>query len=104
MKIGVPAEVKDQEFRVALTPAGVHELTRAGHKVYIERGAGLGSSITDTDFQRAGATTLGRVEDVWGEGDLMLKVKEPIEQEYSRLRVNIHVPELAGITNPQWTW
>src|ERR1700754_3446736 len=86
MRIGVPREVKNNEYRVALTPAGALELTRAGHHVLVERGAGLGSSISDADFEVAGARIVGTAEEVWADTDLLLKVKEPIEQEYHRLR------------------
>jgi len=86
MRIGVPREVKDNEYRVAITPAGVHELTRAGHQVYVEAGAGAGSSITDAEYVAAGAKILPSAPDVWGEADLLLKVKEPIEAEYGFLR------------------
>ena len=86
MKVGVPAEVKDNEFRVAITPAGVHELARAGHEVFIEAGAGAGSSLPDEEFAAAGATILPAADDVWGTGDLLLKVKEPVPAEYHRMR------------------
>lgn len=86
MRIGVPREVKNHEYRVALTPAGAHELTRSGHDVLVERGAGLGSSINDADFETAGARILGVADEVWSAADLLLKVKEPIESEYHRLR------------------
>jgi alanine dehydrogenase len=86
MRIGVPREVKNHEYRVALTPAGAHELTRCGHHVLVERNAGLGSSITDADFEAAGARIVPTADDVWDAADLLLKVKEPIEQEYHRLR------------------
>jgi alanine dehydrogenase len=86
MKVGVPAEVKDNEFRVAITPAGVHELARAGHEVLIETGAGDGSSLPDGEFTAAGATILPSADDVWGTGDLVLKVEEPVPGEYDRMR------------------
>jgi alanine dehydrogenase len=86
MRIGVPREVKNHEYRVALTPAGAHELTRSGHHVLVERNAGLGSSISDADFEAAGARIVATADDVWDAADLLLKVKEPIEQEYHRLR------------------
>jgi alanine dehydrogenase len=88
MRVGVPSEIKDNEFRVAMTPAGVHELVAAGHTVFIQRGAGVGSSITDDAFTRAGASILGTADDVWGEADLVCKVKEPIEEEYGRMRAD----------------
>ena len=86
MKIGVPREVKNHEYRVALTPAGAHELTRHGHQVLVERGAGVGSAISDSDFEAAGARILPTADDVWAAADLLLKVKEPIAEEYHRLR------------------
>src|SRR6201996_5388568 len=86
MKVSVPAEVKNHEFRVAITPAGVHELTRAGHEVFIEAGAGAGSSLPDEEFAAAGATILPAVNDVWEAGDLVLKGEEPVPDEYDRLR------------------
>jgi len=86
MKVGVPAEVKDNEFRVAITPAGVHELVRAGHQVYVETSAGDGSSLPDDDFTAAGAVIAPSADDVWQAADLVLKVKEPIPAEYHRMR------------------
>src|ERR1700749_1333603 len=86
MKVGVPAEVKNHEYRVAITPAGVHELVRHGHEVVIESGAGVGSSIPDEDFTGAGAKMLPTADDVWQTADLVLKVKEPVAQEYHRMR------------------
>ena len=86
MKVGVPREVKNHEDRVAITPAGVHELVRDGHEVVIEAGAGAGSSIPDEDFAAAGAKILSGPDEVWGAGDLILKVKEPVAEEYHRMR------------------
>ncbi|GAA3912167.1 alanine dehydrogenase [Streptomyces lacrimifluminis] len=86
MKVGIPREVKNNEFRVAITPAGVHELVRHGHQVVIERNAGVGSSITDDEFVAAGARILPTADEVWATADLLLKVKEPIAEEYHRLR------------------
>ncbi len=88
MKVGIPREVKNSEYRVAITPAGVHELVRAGHEVFLEAGAGVGSSIPDEDYLAAGAAVLHSAEDVWDAGELILKVKEPIPKEYSRLRAD----------------
>lgn len=84
--VGIPREVKNNEFRVAITPAGVHELVRHGHQVVIERDAGAGSSITDAEFIAAGARILPTADEVWATADLVLKVKEPIAEEYHRLR------------------
>lgn len=86
MKVGIPREVKNNEFRVAITPAGVHELVRHGHQVVIERNAGVGSSITDAEYVSAGAVILDTADEVWATADLLLKVKEPIAEEYHRLR------------------
>ncbi|GAA2866695.1 alanine dehydrogenase [Streptosporangium fragile] len=86
MKIGVPAEVKNHEYRVAATPAGVHELVRHGHDVYVQRGAGLGSHLPDEEYLFAGAKILDTADDVWGEAEMVLKVKEPIAEEYHRMR------------------
>jgi alanine dehydrogenase len=86
MRVGIPREVKNNEYRVAITPAGVHEFTRHGHEVFVEAGAGVGSSIGDDEFRTAGAQILPSADDVWATGDLILKVKEPIAEEYPRLR------------------
>ncbi|NMH97497.1 alanine dehydrogenase [Pseudonocardia acidicola] len=86
MRIGVPCEVKNHEYRVALTPAGAHELASSGHQVLIEQGAGEGSSITDEEFVAAGATIVPTADEVWAQSELLLKVKEPVESEYHRLR------------------
>src|SRR3712207_5270494 len=86
VKVGVPREVKNHEYRVAITPAGVFEFTRAGHQVYVEAGAGAGSSIADVDYVTAGAAILDGPDDVWGTADLILKVKEPVAEEYHRMR------------------
>ena len=86
MLVGVPKEIKVHESRVALTPEGAAELVRAGHRVVIEQGAGLGSALTDADYIAAGATIEADVEKIWATSEMILKVKEPIEVEYSRLR------------------
>jgi len=86
MIVGVPREIKNHEYRVAITPAGVHELARHGHEVVIESGAGVGSSIPDEDFTAAGAKMLPTADDVWQSAELVLKVKEPVAQEYHRMR------------------
>jgi alanine dehydrogenase len=85
MQIGVVKEIKTDEYRVALTPAGARELRQRGHDVVVEAGAGLGSSFPDSDYQAVGAR-IASVEDVWAESDLVLKVKEPLPDEYPRLR------------------
>jgi alanine dehydrogenase len=86
VKVAIPCEVKNNEYRVAITPAGVNELVRNGHEVYVESGAGRGSSITDHEFSSAGAKILPDADAVWETGDLILKVKEPIGEEYGRMR------------------
>jgi alanine dehydrogenase len=89
VKIAVPQEIKNNEYRVALTPAGAHELTSRGHEVYVEAEAGLGSAIPDEEYLAAGAKVLASADDVWAEGELVLKVKEPIAAEYPRLRSDL---------------
>jgi alanine dehydrogenase len=86
MRVGVPSEIKNNEFRVAITPAGVHDLTAAGHEVLVQSGAGLGSSISDDDYRSAGARIVPDAETAWGEAELVIKVKEPIESEYRHFR------------------
>ena len=85
MKVGVVKEIKADEYRVALTPAGARELVQGGHDVLVEGGAGDGSSFPDDAYRAVGAT-IHRVDDVWSESDLLLKVKEPLPEEYQRLR------------------
>ena len=89
MRIGVPAEVKNNEFRVALTPAGVHDLVLSGHEVFVQSGAGSGSSMPDADYREAGATLLDDADEVWARAELLLKVKEPIASEYHRSREDL---------------
>src|SRR5215469_3569444 len=86
MKVGVPREIKNHEYRVAITPAGVRELTSHGHEVYVEKDAGTGSSFEDDAYVAAGATMIPNADDVWGLSDMVLKVKEPIAEEYHRMR------------------
>ena len=81
MIVGVPREILDQEYRVAVTPQGAHELSVEGHRVLVERGAGEGSSISDSDYEAAGAVIVPDAESVFGESELILKVKEPQEKE-----------------------
>jgi alanine dehydrogenase len=89
MRIGIPSEVKDNEYRVAITPAGVHELTGRGHEVFVQSGAGAGSSIADGDYAAAGAKVLAQADEVWGQAELLLKVKEPVAAEYPLLRPDL---------------
>src|SRR5215831_16004827 len=86
MRIGVPKEVKNHEYRVAITPSGTNELVMSGHEVLIQQSAGTGSAIPDEDFVAAGARILPTADEVWQAADLILKVKEPVEEEYHRLR------------------
>ncbi len=86
MKVGVPKEVKNNEYRVAITPIGVHELTQHGHEVYVQKDAGEGSLIHDQEYVAAGATMLDTADDVWGTAEMVLKVKEPVAEEYARMR------------------
>jgi alanine dehydrogenase len=86
MKISVPKEVKNNEYRVAITPAGVHELVAAGHQLFVETGAGLGSAISDQEYKDAGANIMADASATWNAADLVLKVKEPIASEYPHLR------------------
>lgn len=86
MIVGVPKEVKDNEYRVALTPEGARELSHGGHRVLVQRGAGEGSALSDEQYERVGAEVLPRAADVFDAADMILKVKEPIEQEYDLLR------------------
>ena len=86
MIVGIPQEIKIHESRVAVTPEGVSEFVHAGHTVIIQDGAGVGSSITNEEFVAAGASIVANADEVWAKADLILKVKEPIEAEYSKLR------------------
>jgi len=88
VRVGVPREIKDNEYRVAITPAGVRELVAHGHEVAVEKDAGAGSRITDEEFTSAGASLIGAADDVWAEAELVLKVKEPVAAEYDRLRAH----------------
>ena len=104
MKIGVAKEIKSDEYRVALTPAGARELADAGHDVLIEQGAGEGSAFPDDAYEAVGAQIVS-VDDVWGDAELLLKVKEPIDAEYGRLRdglvlfTYLHLAADKGLTN-----
>src|SRR5205807_9123128 len=86
MQVGTPTETKNNEFRVAITPSGVAELTRRGHEVLIQARAGEGSAIADSEFKAAGALLIDTAEEVWAKADLVLKVKEPTPIEYSLMR------------------
>ena len=86
MIIGIPKEVKNNEFRVAITASGVHEFRTHGHTVLVERSAGIGSNITDDEYVAAGAEIVDDADDVWARADMVMKVKEPIAEEYHRFR------------------
>jgi alanine dehydrogenase len=89
VRVGVPKEVKNNEYRVAITPIGVHELVAHGHEVLVERSAGEGSSIHDQEYEAAGAKLLDAADDVWADAEMVLKVKEPVAEEYHRLREDL---------------
>jgi len=86
MRIGIPKEIKDNEYRVGMIPAGVRALTDAGHKVFVEKGAGVGSGIGDEEYRIAGASILQSADEVWAAADMIVKVKEPVGPEYERMR------------------
>jgi alanine dehydrogenase len=86
MRIGIPKEVKDHEYRVGMIPAAVHELVQGGHEVFVQEGAGVGSGILDAHYAEAGARLVADADGVWSEADMVVKVKEPIAQEYGRMR------------------
>ena len=100
MRVGIPTEIKNNEYRVAITPAGVAELTHRGHDVLVQAGAGDGSAISDDDFKAAGAQIVDTADEVWAEADLLLKVKEPIEAEYAPHAPGpdaVHLPAPGGV-------
>ncbi len=88
MKIGLPKEIKDNEYRVGLTPAGVNALVHAGHDVFVQKTAGNGSGFSDEQYINAGGKMLDTADDIWAEGDMIVKVKEPVAPEYPRMREN----------------
>ena len=88
MKIGLPKEIKDNEYRVGLTPAGVHALVNSGHTLFVQKSAGEGSGFSDDQYVKAGAKIIDSADDVWAEGEMIVKVKEPIAPEYPRMREN----------------
>ena len=88
MKIGLPKEIKDNEYRVGLTPAGVQALAHAGHTVYVQKTAGEGSGFNDEQYVKAGGHLLDTADEIWATGDMIVKVKEPVAPEYPRMREN----------------
>lgn len=88
MIIGVPTEIKNNENRIAVTPGGALELTKRGHEVYVQKGGGFGSGFTDAMYEDAGAIILPTIEDIYAKGEMIMKVKEPIEPEYKLIRKN----------------
>lgn len=105
MKIGVPKEVKDQEYRVGMTPGGCGTLVKGGHQVFVQAGAGDGSGFEDAEFQAAGVTILATAEEIWGESEMIIKVKEPVETEYHLMRPGqllftyLHLAPLPKLTD-----
>src|SRR5262245_22492533 len=91
MRIGVPKEIKSNEDRVGIVPAGVHALVSDGHRVMIEAGAGGGSGITDQEFKDAGAEIVATAKDVWAKAEMVMKVKEPLPAEYGLCRQDLLV-------------
>ena len=88
MKIGVPKEIKNNESRVGLTPAGVYELTRNGHVVFVQTNAGIHSGYEDVEYEKVGALILSTIDDVYQAAEMIVKVKEPIEEEYDLIKEN----------------
>ena len=85
MKVGIPTEIKNNEFRVAATPAGVNALVDHGHEVLVQQGAGVGSAISDDEYAAVGAKIVSSADEVWDSSEMILKVKEPIAEEYGRM-------------------
>lgn len=88
MKVGLPKEIKDNEYRVGLTPAGVNAFTHSGHTVYVQKGAGEGSGISDEQYVKAGGEILDSADEIWQAGEMIVKVKEPVAREYPLMREN----------------
>jgi len=104
MIIGVPKEIKEQEYRVALLPSGAYQLMKRGHQVVVERGAGIGAGYPDAEYQQAGATLVDSHQEVFEKADLVVKVKEPLPDEFSLLRrgqilfTYLHLAASRGLT------
>ena len=86
MKIGCPKEIKSQEFRVGIIPAAVKAYVDAGHEVFVQEGAGIGSGVADEQYQQAGARVCPTADEVWGASDMIIKVKEPLAAEYEFMK------------------
>lgn len=99
MIIGVPKEIKEQEDRVALTPAGVDAIKRSGHKVYIQKNAGAGAGFPDEEYEEVGAEILDTAEDVWNTSDMILKVKEPLQEEFKYFREDLIIFTFFHLAN-----
>ncbi|HXT19745.1 MAG TPA: alanine dehydrogenase, partial [Thermoanaerobaculia bacterium] len=105
MRVGVPKEIKNHEYRVGLIPAVVHALVQRGHEVVVEQGAGLGSGIPDEAYTNAGATLLPTADEVWGAAEMIVKVKEPLPAEYERMQSGqvlytyLHLAPLPELTD-----
>ena len=108
MRVGIPSEIKNHEYRVAITPAGVHQLVTAGHDVLVQAGAGEGSAISDAEYASAGASIVATAEATWSGADLVCKVKEPVASEYGYLREDLvlftylHLPRTARAPMRCW--
>ena len=86
MDIGIPREIMDKEFRVAIIPAGINTLVKSGHRVFVEKGAGIGSNISDAEFELVGAKIVDSAREVFSSAEMIIKVKEPLEPEYSHFK------------------
>ena len=104
MNIGLPKEVKDNEYRVGLVPAGVHNLVVSGHQVWIQKSAGVGSGFSDDEYSNAGGMLVDNADEVFKRSELIVKVKEPVPEEYPRLRAGqivfsyLHLAPLPELT------
>jgi alanine dehydrogenase len=105
VRIGIPKEIKDHEYRVGMIPAGVHALVQGGHEVFVQQAAGIGSGIADAQYEEAGAHLVPDAATVWGQAEMVIKVKEPVEPEYALMRPGqvlftyLHLAPLPGLTD-----
>ena len=110
MKIGVPKEIKTEEYRVAITPSGVEELVKRGHTVYVQRDAGLGSGISNEEYEKAGAILLETLKEVYDVAEMIVKVKEPQPEEFDLLKEGqilftyLHLAADENLTTKRWSW